>query len=264
MARKRTTSCYLVHDNGGRPFQVRVDAGAQRFWVLKQALGNDDDEARYEETVVLPTEYARAFVGKSPKCPMTRFSGGHGRRFDGNSMLFELGPLRYMHIGESVRTFEARAPITEFVSPVGNSDVPYPYAVDTEGTAYLITEDIALVGYTRAALGTDPYEVYYRERLLTPDRSFSPPREPLAGPFEGITDFEIGSRRYTFGYSAAPPGPEYDRLCTLHGQKEDLHVTIDGKRHKLTKAAYAGLMRRVALARGFEPMACTTVVPRMW
>jgi hypothetical protein len=43
---------------------------------------------------------------------MTEFSGGHGPQFDGNSMLFELGPGRYVFVGECIRSFGTKSPIT--------------------------------------------------------------------------------------------------------------------------------------------------------
>jgi hypothetical protein len=197
MARK--DECHLTHDNGGRPFKVCFNGAS--FWVLKRGQGSSE----YDTMVVKPTRHTRAFVGHSPLTPMTEFSGGHGPKFDGNSMLFELGrtqPLRYMFIGECVRVFSTRSHITRFESPVGNNDVPYPYAVDSSGVVYLLTEGVRLTAgpYPKEVL-RDPYRFYYDRGLLTPDAAVA---EQGVQPFEGITKFYIGSEPYTAPPEAPP------------------------------------------------------------
>lgn len=119
-----------------------------------------------------PTAHSRVFVGKSPENKMTKFSSGYGPRFDGNSMLFELPPAakrKYVFVGAAVFSFAtAAAPIERFVSPVGNSGVPYPYAVDRDGGVYFFeyhavtlmtrpTQEIALA----VAREEDPYRAFY-------------------------------------------------------------------------------------------------------
>ena len=150
---------YLTHDNGGRPFKVLVTARPRQFWVLRGA------EHGYDKMVVQPTEYARLFVGKSPRNRMTAFSGAYGREFDGNSVLFQLadGMSSYMFVGESIMTFKA-APgdvIRSYTSPVGNNDVPYPYAVGDKFT-YVIREKVRIpnAALTKAQQ-SNPYHFLY-------------------------------------------------------------------------------------------------------
>lgn len=80
----------------------------------------------------------KIFIGKSPKNKMTEFSGGYGKKFDGNTILLHLFGNTYMFIGGEVIKFVAESKITTFVSPVGNSAVPYPFAVDESGNSYLL------------------------------------------------------------------------------------------------------------------------------
>ena len=158
-------TCYTTLDNGGRPF--KVCSNASKFWVFVAALHqkNNDDEVpqTYDKIVVDPTVYKRMFVGKSPRNSMTRFSGGYGPRFDGNSMLFELADGSYMHIGDRVKTFKA-APgdvVKRYVSPVGSSSVPYPYA-EGEKYTYLMREDVRIPNAalpTASASNDDPYDL---------------------------------------------------------------------------------------------------------
>lgn len=60
---------------------------------------------------------------------MTRFSGGVGSKFDGNSILLHLDDLRYVYIGSEIYEFTAKEEITKYYSPIGNNDVPYPVAI---------------------------------------------------------------------------------------------------------------------------------------
>ena len=151
-------TCYTTHDNGGRPF--KVCANTRRFWVFR-ATENDDDDPTYSELAVKPSEYKRMFVGKSPHNAMTKYSGGYGPRFDGNSMLFQLPDGSYVNIGGCIKAFKPLNGdvIRHYVSPVGNNDVPYPYAVGDKYT-YLLAEDVRI---PNAALGNgeDPYDFFY-------------------------------------------------------------------------------------------------------
>ena len=61
---------------------------------------------------------------------MTEYSGGYGDEFDGNSILVHISENKYVYIGSSIYSFESQAKIIRYISPVGNSDVPYPYAID--------------------------------------------------------------------------------------------------------------------------------------
>ena len=88
------------------------------------------------------TDIRKLFVGKSPLTPMTEFSGGHGKDFDGNSILFQTESLRYVFVGHVIYSFDAISPIVSYVSEVGNNDVPYPYAVDERNNVYLMIEDV--------------------------------------------------------------------------------------------------------------------------
>ena len=70
------------------------------------------------------------FVGISPKIKMTEFSGGFGKKFNGNSILLSLGKNKYVFIGQKIIEFTTKKDkIIDFVSPVGNNDVPYPFAI---------------------------------------------------------------------------------------------------------------------------------------
>ena len=284
--RKKSERCYLTHDNGGRPFKVCFDA--HRFWVFKSSSAADDDDDEDEEhdaVAVAPTKHARAFVGRSPLTPQTKFSGGHGPKFDGNSVLFELptdGPhptrptttTPYVFVGECVRAFGTPSPIATFVSPVGNNDVPYPFAVDRAGVVYLVIEGVRLTaGPYAAEVLLDPYDFYYdRYTIVTHDgaarrgRSRSRSRRAEDPPFEGITAFSIGDKRYNFTWSPRPE-QEFDRLSRPDrgdsSGASELYVVADGEKKRLSKGDFVGIMRRFGVQRGFAPLESELLVPRL-
>ena len=69
---------------------------------------------------------------------MTEFSGGYGKKFDGNSILLQLNDNRYA-IGCYIYEFTSNK-IISFISPVGNNDFPYPFALDKDN-AYLMLDE---------------------------------------------------------------------------------------------------------------------------
>src|SRR5437016_1253368 len=119
-------SVYWIHDNGGRPFQVVIRDKSVKIYKQESESEEYEKDALFEFPNV-----EKIWIGKSPKTKRTLFSGGFGRSFDGNSILVQLTKdNRYVFIGERVYEFGSEFKIVAFVSPVGNSDVPYPYATD--------------------------------------------------------------------------------------------------------------------------------------
>lgn len=106
-----------------------------------------------------------------------------------------------------------------FVSPVGNNDVPYPYAVDREGRVYLLIDNVVLTDAAAVAPfilsdGSDPYSYYYEQGLMTTDRGSIPPTQPKHPHFRGIDTYYIGNKMYTLRYHPNP-GQDYDSTRTV-------------------------------------------------
>ena len=124
---------FHIHDNGSIPFEVTIDSGQL---IVKDTKTN---------TVILTiTESLMIFIGESPVTDMTTFSGGHGPAFRGNSILVKTNELTYTYIGARIYSFQADSEIVTYISEVGNSDVPYPYAIDNNDRYYLMIEDVIL------------------------------------------------------------------------------------------------------------------------
>lgn len=100
------------------------------------------------------------FLGKSLKNKMTEFSGGYGAWATGNSILLWIKDNQYVYIGESIFRFRSLSKIVKYLSPVGNSGVPYPYAIDYEGRYYLMIENVVVENIPRG-FKRDPYDYYY-------------------------------------------------------------------------------------------------------
>jgi hypothetical protein len=162
------STSYLTLDNGGRSFDVVLTPTSfsvfkRRQLTKKERSDNKGDwetidkiidGLKYDVGVVRPTKYIRVFVGVCPE---------YGRKLAGNSILVQLTKKKYMFIGQQVETFEVNEDIVGYLSPVGNSGVPYPYAVGVKNT-YLMIEDTYLPNDTITE--DDPYKQFYGHHLL--------------------------------------------------------------------------------------------------
>jgi hypothetical protein len=269
---------YRTHDNGGRPFLVYV----QKASVFVYAIPHDEyyiPDAMYDQPDHSEDEASEAkrlawlysklvynarcnevWVGKSEENAVTSFSGGYGKQFDGNTILVREEEGAYVWIGnDGIRRFRTSSPVATFVSDVGNSDVPYPYAMDEEGAVYLLGEGVKLTKPLAPAYKTDPYEFYYSAHdMLTGDM---------------LDGFWIGDEEYSLTWTPRPH-EEFRRLSNLSNKRwgrartrsaasrEKLFVSKDGIRSELSESSYIDLMRRYADERGFEPIDMETVVAR--
>lgn len=117
---------YEIIDNGGIPFLV-FDYGSHAD-IYNQHY--DEETKDYEiQGKIMETKYSRIFVGDNDlNDPDYDLEKGSGR---GNTILLQTGKDTYMYIGDGIRSFTTKDGdvIQKYYSPVGNSAVPYPYAV---------------------------------------------------------------------------------------------------------------------------------------
>lgn len=169
----------------------------------------------------------------------------------------------YVFIGGKIFSFKSYSQITDFVSQIGNSDVPYPVAIDSEQNHYLLIEDVVIKS-NPDLLAQDAYRYYYSSFLITPDRAFSPPRQPLHGVFEQITGFLIGGQTYTFRYKPSnKAGSEYDRFLGFRECQGDPTIKIvksDQSTQTLSRDDYIDLMRRFEEMAGFQVLINKVVI----
>lgn len=163
---------YYTHDNGGRPFKVVIKDKKKVYVYKYKKYDETTDTDLYSEKSIKYEKkdyfkFKKIYIGKSPKNKSTILSGGYGPKFTGNSILLQITKNDYLFIGNKIFSFISKAEIKNFVSPVGNSDVPYPYAIDTDGRYYLMIEAVILDKITNIKkYNNDPYEFYYENRTL--------------------------------------------------------------------------------------------------
>ena len=236
---------YLTHFNGGRPFVVVVQPSVVTIY------DNSDDPPSLLMTF---TDVRKTFIGKSPLTPMTEFSGGHGKMFDGNSILIQTESLRYVFIGSMIYSFDAVSNIISYVSEVGNNDVPYPYAVDDQNNVYLMIESVIVKNY----LGTlDPYN----------DLLYRPPN--LSGTIEDATEgivnligtdysSDIGEEESVYRVSWQKDASEHYNRPWMSNLKA---VYKDGSMKYLSENDYVIVMKAIGDALGLRVMRTDVLYP---
>jgi len=255
---------FFIHDNGNRPFKVVINKVEKSLdiYCRDEEKFNEyyNNQVEYDQKVYT-TKYSTYFIGKSPKNPMTEFSGAHGKQFDGNTILVRLSRSNtnksYLYIGKEIFTFRTAHDIENYVSPVGNNDVPYPYAVDTCGNYYLLGEEVIL---SKNNMNTelfnkyeDPYQIYYRLSLITPDRAYANPDLPFIQHFKNISRFFIGREEFTLRYSK-DPAATYDRHIKNGSKKTMSTIDMAGIKSTLTRDNYIALMEEFGELAGFLPI----------
>lgn len=139
---------YQTHWNGARPNLVVV--AANTLIILK----NNGDN-KFDELVLKIDKYTKLFIGTNTN----KFDGYYSEKFIGNSILIEIKPKEYIFIGKDVYKFITETPIIKYYSIMGNSDIPYPFAI-SQDKIYLMIENMCFdVGHWNKI--RDPYLVYY-------------------------------------------------------------------------------------------------------
>lgn len=160
---------YFTHDNGSRPFKVTIIGRTIDIYEAKYPDLSLPDKYRdlvyyeYRRTYQVPLK-GKIFIGTDPE-NIYEWRPEHFKAWIGNSILAELDTGRYLFIGDAVFEFQTannKSGITLFRSPVGNNDVPYPFAMDNE-YVYLLIEYVRVaknnINLTQKPF--DPYSQYY-------------------------------------------------------------------------------------------------------
>lgn len=200
----------------------------------EHAINRNCNSIKKRNVVLLDVYPLKVFIGCSEKDEMTLFSGGFGKEFDGNSILLHMNKSTYVWIGYSIKAFRSKDEIIAFSSPVGNSGVPYPYAIDSNKRIYLILENVILLNYN-GSIKRNPYNHYYDTYTITQ--------------FEHIDGFYIGSRKALMTFDPSPDRI-FERMYKLHGPHM-IYVVVKQKKHELSKEEYVGIIQRFGSERGF-------------
>lgn len=152
---------YLTHNNGIQSFCVYINENNNGVHVYKCKDEENDEEDKDFQEYVASYNPVKIFIGKSPLNSQTIFSGGHGPYFDGNSILLKMDTNNYIFIGTEIYSFTTEYEIVSFSSPIGNNDLPYPFAIDTEKNYYFLNDEYAVMKIDDVSKRSDPYSYLY-------------------------------------------------------------------------------------------------------
>ena len=238
---------YLTHDNYSNPYCVYVDHNTKEVQVNK--VGDDIED--YHSEHVATFKPLKIFIGESPLNPMTEYSGGYGPEFDGNSILLKMEQEKYIFIGDQIYSFKTENNIVKFVSPVGNNDVPYPYAIDDKENYYfLLGDDTGILRLNNEKDKEDPYTYYYK---MIRGISVS----------ENIEYIYMNDEGYHLT-SNVNPGKDYDDMINRLG--EPIYIEFKGEDKKIiSKDEYVELLERYNKKIGLIPLKdVNIIVERDW
>lgn len=118
--------------NGG--YYYYVDISNKSINVYAKTGESNETKKNYDlhfNKHVLCTDYKDVFIGDDKKD-----KNGYG-----NSILINTKDNEYIYICDIIIKFTTKNKITKYYSPIGNSAVPYPYALDKKGQTYLIYDE---------------------------------------------------------------------------------------------------------------------------
>ena len=159
--RKTKGKTYEIHDNGGRPFYVTIKG--KSICVEKNMDTVEYKDGKFRE-IQTPRKHLfdktvdEIFIGK--KSPTGGYDGLKPSEAEGNSLLLKKAS-KYMYIGSEIYEFEPVKgdTIENYYSDIGNSDVPYPYAVG-KTHIYILLDKVA-VEKSFFDMKHNIYEQYY-------------------------------------------------------------------------------------------------------
>ncbi len=153
---------YAIHDNGGRPFHVTVSGN--KVTVIAnmdtwEKVNGSFQEVKYPPKELFSITAKEIFIGK--KSPKGGYDGLKPGQAEGNSILLGLGGNKYRFIGWDIYDFTTidGDKILKYYSDIGNSDVPYPYAVGEKYIYFLIEKSAVPVSFFN--MKEDIYKQYY-------------------------------------------------------------------------------------------------------
>lgn len=166
--RKNKGKTYEIHDNGGRPFfvtingkKISVEKNMNTFKVVNGKIVDIEKPRKhlFDKTV------DEIFIGK--KSPTGGYDGLNPKEAEGNSLLLRDGS-KYIFIGWDIFEFEPVKgdTIEKYYSDIGNSDVPYPYAVG-KSHIYILLDKVA-VDKSFFDMKQNIYQQYYSATTYLP------------------------------------------------------------------------------------------------
>lgn len=160
MVSHMTMATYQIHNNGSIPYIVEVSPTKV---IIKKRNPNFNvlpDQMVYVNFREY-NNYRKILIGKDFRlADFIQNEQLDYERQDGNSILINHHGKKYTHIGSEIYDFDAQDDIVDYFSPVGNNDVPYPYAIG-EKYIYLMLEKKYILKELINITSKSPYATYY-------------------------------------------------------------------------------------------------------
>lgn len=146
--RTRKNISYNIHNNRSIPYVVKVSSKIEVF-------------CKETNTKILDTPFIKVFLGDNLLNDPLAKKKGKGSL--GNSILVKVSIHNYIYIGSEIYSFETEEEIHSYFSPIGNSDVPYPYAIGDSLTYFML--DKKTVPTELLDINKDGYSQFYGYNL---------------------------------------------------------------------------------------------------
>lgn len=151
-----------IHDNGGVPFIVEITDDA--IYIYSNSNSNsthsEDDykTVKGELLYQTPFPYEKVWIGDND---LNHDNYTEKDIYPGNSILVHLSGNTYMYIGSEIYNFDVEEGdhIVSYFSPVGNNDVPYPYAIGEKMIYFMLEQKV--VPIDSFDIKSDCYRQFY-------------------------------------------------------------------------------------------------------
>jgi len=243
---------YEIHDNGGRPFLVIINSYGYVTVYKSSNYGSMLPHDLEYDLEVFRFYPSQIFIGK--------LDNYYYHSEEGNTILLHLANHMYVFIGMHIYTFHSHYPIVKYQSPIGGSDVPYPWAIDSNHNYFLMIEHVICAHSEPLPANVNVYRDFYDRGLMSRDEGRIPPQEPPVV-FRDIAEFFIGDDMYTLKYNVTPD-LDYDRL--IGWDEGDLRVIKrDGTECVLSRDDYIELMESFGELIGCKALEYNVIHRRM-
>jgi hypothetical protein len=148
---------YEMHDNGGRPFVAYVVDNTITIYRQKY-IDQYQEHYQVPDKKILETTFIRLFLGDN-NLQFSRYPDKG--KYPGNTILIQVDATTFIFVGHAIYTFHISDDIIEsYYSPVGNSDVPYPYAIGKQYSYFML--DRMKVSNEHLQVDQDGYLQFYQ------------------------------------------------------------------------------------------------------
>lgn len=133
---KQKDIVYNIMENCGESFRVIIKHNGKKKDVYVYKGLDKVKEPDFINPIYVFKNVKKIFAGGNLVCPSTIWPGSFRNEFVGNSVLINTKKKEYVCITENMYKFTALSKITNFYSPVHNSNVTDPFAFDKQGNYY--------------------------------------------------------------------------------------------------------------------------------